>query len=84
MTDTLESLQAEWEQCRNYDPYALIARLFAALKVAEQKLDTYREWHLKNPRQVNVLREALLIAQRYMPRLNGRMHDHDLLEETKP
>ena len=58
--DTLESLRAVWEQHRNYDPYALIVRLFAVLEDAEQKLGTYREWHLENRRQVNALREVLI------------------------
>jgi len=59
MTDTLETLEAEWEQRRNYDPYAMIKRVFTALEDAEKKLDTYREWHLRDRRQVNALREAL-------------------------
>lgn len=59
MTDTLESLRAEWEARRNYDPYALIKRLFEAAVEVERELVHMMVYAQQQEARVAKLREAL-------------------------
>jgi hypothetical protein len=97
VSDTAESLRAEWSDGSiPIDAHvfprvvSFIERALAALEAAERERDALNgqlsrqaDHTMVLRQQVAALREALLYAQRFMPRLDGYMHDHKLLEETK-